>query len=548
MSINAHEVGRAASDALSQPNPPPVASPDLAAPELFLGDRVALHAGDCVAVLAGMTADSLDSCVTDPPYHLQSIVKRFAKTGRTDKTRTTSGPHQRTAAGFMGKQWDGGDVAFRAETWAEVYRVLKPGAYLLAFAGTRTYHRIACAIEDAGFIVYDQIGWAYGSGFPKSHNIGKAIDRHFGQERTEVLGIKPGHEGFANRGNLSSVQSFKGTFGGDGGFDRPWMDDPEKVERYHQRLAPATREAAEWEGWGTALKPAWEPICLARKPLSEGTIAANVLKWGTGALNIDGCRIETEARPHIEMNRRPMGATVYDGALDGSLTGSKSAGTTTEGRWPANIIHDGSAEVLVAFPDAPGQQQDIDPHAPSPKTSGIYGKMSRDGEASATRRYTDDGSTDFSALPGQRRGDKGSAARFFYAAKADDFDRIGSKHPTVKPVDLMQYLVRLITPPRGCVLDPFAGTGTTGEAAWREGFSAVLIEREEEYRADIRRRMALALAGPEERARAGIKEKLKGKPIDAGPLFGGTPLDERGGQAHLRSIRGRKIGPIGLRF
>ena len=284
----------------------------------------------------------------------------------------------------------------------------------------------------------DQVGWCYGSGFPKSHDVSKGIDR------------------------------------------------------------AATDAAREWQGWGTALKPAWEPIVLARKPLSEPTIAANVLKWRNRALNIDKCRIGTEERHNPSAGNIDLENRI---SVTPISKHSEMDGRSAIGRWPANLIHDGSEEVLARFPDL---------HA--------SGASSR-GEMSGVHDYGFNGH-------GQQIGyesGSGSAARFFYTAKADSDDRLGSKHPTVKPLDLMQYLVRLVTPHKGTVLDCFAGTGTTGEAAWREGMRAILIEREPQYIADIRRRMALVLSGPDERAREAIKERTKDKPLDAGPLFGGTP-------------------------
>jgi site-specific DNA-methyltransferase (adenine-specific) len=410
-------------------------------PKQFLDGRVTLYHGDCLEVLAQLPENSVDSVVCDPPYHLQSIHKRFAAKGRDETSeRYAAGPYGRTAKGFMGKQWDGGDIAFRVETWIAVLRVLKPGGHLVAFSGTRTYHRMACAIEDAGFEIRDQIGFAFGSGFPKSHDAGN--------------------------------------------------------------------------GWGTALKPAWEPICLARKAL-EGTVVQNVLKHGTGAINIDGCRIE-----HTE-ECKLMAPQKWDGREDRIIRQAIRDKETTElkanGRWPANLCHDGSEEVLAAFPQSDGQQADISYDAPSAKTGNVYGKMSREGEASANRRYTDNGSTNFAALPGARRGDDGSAARFFYTSKADGEDRLGSKHPTVKPLDLAQWLCRLVTPPKGTVLDIFAGTGTTGEAAWREGMDAILIEREAEYVADIERRMELAV-NPTKRAAVAASKNNLDRPEDL-PLF-----------------------------
>jgi site-specific DNA-methyltransferase (adenine-specific) len=391
----------------------------------FLDGKVRLLKGDCLELLPTLEEGSIDSCVTDPPYHLTSIVKRFGKPNSAECQHGTDGAYARASKGFMGKQWDGGDIAFRPEVWAEVLRVLKPGAHLLAFSGTRTYHRMACAIEDAGFEIRDQIGWAYGSGFPKSHNIGN--------------------------------------------------------------------------GWGSALKPAWEPIVLARKPLSESSIAANVLKHGTGGINVDGCRIATSAAvddPRLGGNGTWSGEKLgYHGSDNPSRHPSSSLG-----RWPANLIHDGSEEVVKGFPSAKTGGPGI--------TKENHNSVAYVGPASSRDRET------------IGYDDNGSAARFFYTAKADQDDRLGSKHPTVKPLDLIQYLVRLVTPRGGLVLDPFAGTGTTAEAAYREGAHSILVEREPEYQADIERRMALVLAGPDERARESIK--ARGLVEEAGPLFGGT--------------------------
>ena len=428
--------------------------------ETFINGRIILHCGDCIEVLATLLADSIDSVVCDPPYHLQSIHKRFAKVGRDDKTWTSSGPHQRTAAGFMNKKWDGGDVSSRPETWAAAFRVMKPGAFLVAFGGTRTYHRMACAIEDAGFEVRDTIAWLYGSGFPKSHDVSKGIDRQAGAVRKVI--------GRSNRDiGPSQIQN------------KPFARGI-SLETQGLLTAPATAEAAQWEGWGTALKPAFEPLILARKPLGPGmTVAGNVLAYGTGGINIAACRVQSDAS--------------HD---------SRVPNINTQGRWPANLVHDGSDEVLKGFPENTGAQGIVRGNEASNPTSNVYG---------AYRRQP-------SKVP---RDEPGSAARFFYIAKADVDDRLGSKHPTVKPLDLMQWLVRLVTPPGGTVLDCFAGTGTTGEAAFREGFNAVLIERESEYQADIRRRMSLMLSGPDERRREVIK--ASGKVQDAGPLFANLP-------------------------
>lgn len=302
----------------------------------------------------------------------------------------------------------------------------------------------------------------------------KGIDRAAGAER-EVVGEK--RAGLARKARAGGEMA-----GGESSY--------EHLRRADITL-PATDSARQWEGWGTALKPAHEPIVLARKPLSESTIAANVLKHGTGAINIDACRVATAE----DTARAP--SALHPGAIgylrdDIPMLGGNGSPL---GRWPANVIHDGSDEVVETFPETESGGGD--------KRGGCKFFMGGDSRSEPTNHEAN----------------IGSAARFFYSSKADSDDRIGSRHPTVKPLDLMQYLVRLVTPPRGRILDPFAGTGTTGEAAWREGFNAVLIEREAEYVADIERRMSLCLAGPDERARESIKARLKGKPEDHGPLF-----------------------------
>lgn len=419
-----------------------------------------LYNADCLDVMARLKVEGalVDSVVCDPPYHLTSIVKRFGATSQADDNKTAQRARDRAdgmarlSRGFMGKVWDGGDVAFRSETWRLVYDVMKPGAHLVAFGGTRTYHRMACAIEDAGFEIRDQLAWCYGSGFPKSHDVSKGIDRAAGAERED---------------------KFEGSFerrAGPTGNKRcdvcgKWLVSGNPCQCPRPQDAPVTESARQWEGWGTALKPAWEPIVLARKPL-DGTVAANVLQHGTGALNIDGCRIGGEGGTR-GAGPGPQGA-IYGAGLNGEF-GERIDGL---GRWPANLIHDGSPEVLAGFPVSDGAQGVVRGSEPSETgQNGIYGRFARVA----------------SDLP---RADSGSAARFFYCAKADDGDRLGSKHPTVKPVDLMAWLVRLVCPKGGLVLDPFAGTGTTGMACLREGMRAILIEREAEYFADIKRRLA----------------------------------------------------------
>lgn len=418
-----------------------------------------LHHGDSRDVIKTIADCSIDSVVTDPPYALVSIVKRLGKDGAAPVVvpEGGSGAYARASRGFMGKQWDTGETAFAVEFWAEVLRVLKPGGHVVSFSGTRTYHRMTCAIEDAGFEIRDQIGWLYGSGFPKSHDVSKGIDRIMGVEaEREITHYKK--------------QGPKSMF--DGG-----------------KLRPASLPASLWQGWGTALKPAWEPICLARKPLT-GTVAANVLEHGTGAINVDECRVGDDGGTA----GAGAGAVVFGNRLNGKF-GKPVPGL---GRWPANIVHDGSEEVLAGFPQT--ESGSIAPHhkRTTSKTKNTFGERE--------------------APPETTNGDSGSAARFFYTAKADAEDRFGSKHPTVKPVDLIQWLVRLVTPKGGTVLDPFAGTGTTGEAAIREGMKCILIEREEEYLKDISTRMSLAEAGPIARQVGRVKNS--GKEQDAGPLFG----------------------------
>ena len=386
---------------------------------------------DCREGMAAMDACSVDAIVTDPPYHLTSMVKRLSRSNPTDVeanfTKTiewqATNPFQSAARGFMGKAWDGGDIAHSPEVWKAALRVAKPGAYLLAFGGTRTFHRLAVAIEDAGWEIRDTVMWVYGSGFPKSHN-------------------------------------------------GPWG--------------------------GTALKPAWEPIIMARKPLI-GTVAANVEKHGTGALNIDACRLAHEIinDGNLADNPQLRGTKLRADPVVSPFgnAGEETPLTSQLGRWPANLIHDGSEEVLAAFPDAPGQQRSVGPEY---------------GDKVGINTFGDYGPRDTF----NPRGDTGSAARFFYTAKTSRFDRNdglvtddGRKvpadnayqrgktlrknhHPTVKPTDLMRYLCKLVTPKGGTVLDPFMGSGSTLKAAELEGFSAIGIEIDPEYCEIARRRIA----------------------------------------------------------
>lgn len=424
---------------------------------------ITLYNDDCRDRLKLLASNSLDSCVTDAPYEL----------------------------GFMNKRWDASGIAYQVDLWAEVLRVLKPGAHLLAFGGTRTYHRLACAIEDAGFEIRDSIHYMYGSGFPKSLDVSKAIDTKLGVERPRT--VEPN-----KRITLHG--------------DRPWMNDP---DHKFQSQEPITNEAEYWHGFGTALKPAHEIICLARKPLSESNVAANVLRWGTGALNIDGSRIGVN---HW---------TKKDGERSGSTSGhlqqiaNREAGVTREsnqGRWPANVIlaHDpncdGACVVGCPMMELDRQSGEVGGgfgiSGGDPEGKGIYGKSFPRGNRQTVGF-----------------GDSGGASRFYYIAEWSDDDLIpffycakaaraereqGLKnhalktrnrvnpgglehdpkwgpiqarniHPTVKPVSLMEYLIRLVTPPRGTTLDCFLGSGSSGIGALRGGFQFVGIEKDAEY-------------------------------------------------------------------
>jgi site-specific DNA-methyltransferase (adenine-specific) len=387
-----------------------------------------------------MADASVDSIVTDPPYGLA----------------------------FMGKRWDY-DVPSE-EMWRECLRVLKPGGHLLAFAGTRTQHRMAARIEDAGFEIRDMIAWVYGSGFPKSLDVSKAIDKADGAER-EIVGPNR----FAHLNGKENANCY-------GKASRP------------DESAPATDAARQWQGWGTALKPALEPITVARKPLI-GTVAENVLAHGTGGLNIDGCRVGTED----DCARKP--SLVHDTAAGFGKGAAMGGRGHDAGRWPANLIHDGSDEAVGLFPQSSGGHWSYK----QAKDGGIYEHGLKDMADAGTDKT------------------KGSAARFFYCAKASKKDRDegcerivkkqnsnwpqnldgndergaaprSNNHPTVKPTALMRYLCRLVTPPGGAVLDPFMGSGSTGKAAVLEGFNFIGIEREAEYVEIAKARIAAAEA------------------------------------------------------
>ena len=397
-------------------------------------ENAVVYQGSNLDVLPTLPDNSVDSIVTDPPYEL----------------------------GFMGKSWDNSGIAYSVELWTECMRVLKPGGHLLAFGGSRTWHRLAVAIEDAGFEMRDSIAWLYGSGFPKSLDIEKAINKSAGVEYQ----AKPASGvGFMN----SSDDGYNTTL------------------NQLSQVGESTPEAKQWQGWGTALKPAFEPVVVARKPLEEKTVAANVLKFGTGGLNIDGSRIGTEV---ISTHNAPKG-TFAGGEQDrGSDTSTYKEHT---GRWPANIILDPYTAELLDEQSGHLKSGKIEAyHNQAGKEAGIYGEIKG---LQTERGY----------------GDTGGESRFFYVAKASKKDRneglnhldvkrpdcrtdtgMGSFaekgvqpgrnfHPTVKPTALMEYLIKLVTPPNGIVLDPFTGSGSTGKAALLAGFKFIGIELTEEY-------------------------------------------------------------------
>ena len=395
---------------------------------------IELHHGDCLDVMKGMGDNSVDAIVTDPPYGLS----------------------------FMGKKWDY-DVP-SVEIWEECLRVLKPGGYLLSFAGTRTQHRMAVKIEDAGFEIRDMIAWVYGSGFPKSLNIGKAVDKLQGNER-EVLGERKVPD--QRSGGINSQRTAE-------------MGVP-------TRMTTDTKGTSEWEGWGTALKPALEPITVARKPLSEKTVAENVLKWGTGGIDIDGGRVEGEMGKDRALSTPRRTDNNKYGQANETINPQSPLG-----RFPANLIHDGSDEVVGMFPS---------PHGAGKARGTGESKQTNDGGLFGVGNHEGNG---------VRFGDSGSAARFFYCAKTsksernrgcEEFNEVVGKrtqdggddtrgrpmprnrnnHPTVKPVALMEYLVKLVSRSGATILDPFLGSGSTGIACKNLNRSFIGIEKEQDY-------------------------------------------------------------------
>lgn len=430
-------------------------------------NTVTLHEGDNRVSLRRLIDSGVrvHSVCTDPPYGYDSIVKRFGKDGAAPAKPGKDGAFKRVSTPFMGKSWDATGIERDPEFWALIYEILLPGGFVFAFSSPRTGHRQATAMEDAGFIMHPLHIWANGQGMPKAHDAAKAIDKHF----KKVGEVVP--NGAPVKRMIPGADQHK---------DGTWIKDNGR-EYQPGEYIPATPEAAQWNGWkyGTqSQKPVLEPIYLGQKPFSEKTGAANLLKHGVGAFNIDDCRIPTEegGRPLREVAAL-RGDVEYkpnslSGRMDGSLQSSKAIGSTDKGRFPSNLILDGSPEVVAMFPDSKGQQG-----------------RSTDANRSQVNTYgsvTDNGKTY------EPRNDSGSAARFFhhfppdmnpivYNSKASSGDRGGSTHATVKPIALMQYLIRHITPPGGTVLDPFAGSGTTAEAARREGFDCILMEAEPEY-------------------------------------------------------------------
>lgn len=384
---------------------------------------------DCIEGMKRLKDNSIDSIVTDPPYEI----------------------------GFMGKSWDSTGIAYNIDMWKECLRVLKPGGHLLSFGGSRTYHHMACAIEDAGFEIRDQIMWVYGSGFPKSYNVAKGIEGLLTNGSSNTKDYK-----LLNKKNIRTEST---------GFHKMHFEQGARPADYGDNvkfdLDATTTEANKWNGWGTSLKPAHEPIVVARKPLSEKTVAENVLKWGTGGINIDGCRIETTDN---------LNGGAYSGGqrCDGDWkdnSGFKNDNLTGQyvqptGRFPANIIFDEEAGVIL-------DEQ-------SGKVS--YGNKSG-GYSYEGKEYEVEGFVK-SCKPKapSNYGDSGGASRFFYCAKSSKKERgEGNNHPTVKPIALIKYLITLVTPPNGIVLDPFVGSGTTSICAKELGFNYIGFDSDEDY-------------------------------------------------------------------
>jgi DNA modification methylase len=536
---------------------------------------VILH-GDCIEQMRELDEASVDAICTDPPYGLEFMGKEWDRLGATSEAVDDTDWDGRTDSfpfGGGGRRIRYGASAKSMQEWhqawaTEALRILKPGGHLLAFGGTRTYHRLACAVEDAGFEIRDSLIWIYGSGFPKSLDVSKAIDKASPCPKCDgVGGFEAGgpedyhgepcdkcggtgraegtygdpkseaHAGWIDRGRMRGEEGHEG-------YQRPWMEDEQAVAKNARKYEPATPEAQQWQGWGTALKPAHEPIVVARKPLS-GTVAANVLEHGTGALNIAACRVAANG----EKTPFPVGDYGERGLY--GKDGERTDDPAPDGRWPPNLAlshlpecervgvrrvktnmatsgesldgqifgygnergdqprghadPDGT-ETIPAYECAPGcPVAELDRQSGELKTPSPYVQQSEVIGIYGAEKQHDRLST--------HHGDTGGASRFFYTAKASRAERnagldglpmkargedvlqyhegerradpeVANFHPTVKPIDLMRWLVRLVTPPGGRILDPFLGSGTTGIAAHLEGFDFIGIEREAEY-ADI---------------------------------------------------------------
>jgi len=410
-----------------------------------------LYLGDCLDILATLDENSIDTCITDPPYGLGFMGKewdtfdktQFGIAGNEGENDLKVKKHFNTLPRYNG----GNELYEFTLRWAqEVYRALKPGGLLLSFGGTRTYHRMTCGIEDAGFEIRDCFMWVYGSGFPKSYNISKGIDKQAGKER-EIIGIGKRSQKVGNEG-----------------WDRPWKRKQMEAiggsgSAEYPITAPATPEAQLWDGWGTQLKPAYEPIVIAQKPVDQNYVN-NALKWGVAGYWIDGGRIETNENIRINVLENWSG---FGQEKNPDYTETEN----TKGRYPANFAHDGSDEVMALFPNT--------------KSGSINGTYNN------TIMAQSNGNRNGKPIHLEFNGDSGSAARFFYCAKASKSERNAgleenNHHPTVKPLALMRYLVRLTkTPTGGVVLDPFMGSGTTGIACALEGRDFIGIDKEREY-------------------------------------------------------------------
>jgi DNA modification methylase len=442
---------------------------------------VTLHEGDNRDHLRRLIAEGVrvHSVVTDPPYGLVSVTKRFGADAAAPAKFGTDGAFSRASAGFMGSKWDGTGIERDPEFWRLIHDILLPGGYVVAFASSRTFHRMAVAIEDAGFITHPMLGWVFGSGFPKAHNAAMAIDKHLGQPGERNPTGDP-----VKRMIPGAQQHVTGS----------WIKTDDR-EYQPGTYVPGTDDGAQWDGWAygaQALKPALEPIYVGQRPFDGKTGAPSILKHGVGALNIGGCRVPTaddlNGGAYAKVGGRSESQSLHAGSgmnAPGKTVGVEFAQPT--GRHPANLLHDGSDGVVALFPAKAGAAAPVkgteQSHTGDENTHcyGVYGRVAS-----------------------IHHGDTGSAARFFnafppeepypvfYHSKAGKADRAGSKHPTVKPIALMRWLCRLITPPGGTVLDPFGGSGTTGEAARHEGFHSVLMEAEPQFAADIRQRFALA--------------------------------------------------------